>query len=172
MRPGWSSVVSSARSGRRVGARARCRRGRTPVLVLDEAHLLNYGQLDAIRMLINTAVDQDSPLSCLPVGQPTLRRTMKLAVLAALGQRTALRCTMPGMTSTGTASYIKHHLGLAGRSDQLFTDDAVTLLHITSRGFPRAVDNLCLQSLVVTFAAGESLVDEKVARSAVTEALD
>ncbi|MFG2417011.1 hypothetical protein [Streptomyces goshikiensis] len=26
------------------------------------------------------------------------------------------------MTATETASYIKHHLGLASRSDQLFTD--------------------------------------------------
>ncbi|MET8012896.1 AAA family ATPase [Streptomyces sp. NPDC005271] len=52
-------------------------RGRTPVLVLDEAHLLSYEQLEAIRMLTNTAMDQDSPLSCLLVGQPTLRRTMK-----------------------------------------------------------------------------------------------
>ncbi|MFF3734538.1 hypothetical protein ACFYXM_30645 [Streptomyces sp. NPDC002476] len=68
------------------------------------------------------------------------RRTMKLAVLAAFEQRTALRYTMPGMTSTETASYIKHHLGLAGRSDPLFIDDAVTLIHTTSRGFPRAVN--------------------------------
>ncbi|MFJ5833743.1 hypothetical protein [Streptomyces sp. NPDC093089] len=117
-------------------------------------------------------MDQDSPPSCLLVGQPTLRRTMKLAVLAALEQRTALRYTMPGMTATETASHIKHHLGLAGRSDQLFTDDAVTLIHTTSRGFPRAVNNLCLQSLVATFAAGKSLVDEKAAQSAVTEVLD
>ncbi|WP_371648191.1 MULTISPECIES: ExeA family protein [unclassified Streptomyces] len=79
-------------------------RGRTPVLVLDEAHLLSYEQLEAIRMLTNTAMDQDSPLSCLLVGQPTLRRTMKLAVLAALEQRTALRYTMPGMTASETGS--------------------------------------------------------------------
>jgi type II secretory pathway predicted ATPase ExeA len=59
-------------------------RGRTPVLVLDEAHLLAYEQLEMIRMLTNTSMDQDSPLACLLVGQPTLRRTMKLAVLAAL----------------------------------------------------------------------------------------
>ncbi|MFD5256851.1 hypothetical protein ACFWM5_28965 [Streptomyces bobili] len=65
-----------------------------------------------------------------------------------------------------------HHLGLAGRSDQLFTNDAVTLIHTTFRGFPRAVNNLCLQSLVATFAAGKSLVDEKAAQSAVTEVLD
>ena len=42
---------------------------------------------------------------------------MKLAVLAALEQRVALRYTMPPMTSTETASYLTHHLKLAGRSD-------------------------------------------------------
>jgi type II secretory pathway predicted ATPase ExeA len=32
---------------------------------------------------------------------------------------------MPPMTGTETASYITHHLRLAGRSDPLFSDDAV-----------------------------------------------
>jgi type II secretory pathway predicted ATPase ExeA len=147
-------------------------RGRTPVLILDEAHLLSYEQLETIRMLTNHAMDQDSPLACLLVGQPTLRRTMKLAVLAALEQRTALRYTMPGMTPAETTSYVKHHLGLAGRADPLFTDDAVALIHNTARGYPRAVNNLALQALVATFAANKSLVDENAARSAVSEILD
>lgn len=123
-------------------------------------------------MLTNHSMDQDSPLACLLVGQPTLRRTMKLAVLAALEQRTGLRYTMPGMTAAETASYIKHHLGLAGRADALFTDDAIDLIHSTARGFPRAVNNLALQALVATFAANKSLVDETATRSAVSEVLD
>jgi hypothetical protein len=36
----------------------------------------------------------------------------------------------------------------------------------------RVRNNLCLQSLVATFAVGRSLVDEKAAQSAVTEVLD
>jgi type II secretory pathway predicted ATPase ExeA len=147
-------------------------RGRTPVLVLDEAHLLAYEQLETIRMLTNTSLDQDSPLACLLVGQPTLRRTMKLAVLAALEQRTALRYTMPGMTQAETASYIAHHVNLAGRADQLFTEDAMNLIHSTGRGYPRAVNNLALQSLVAAFAGGKNLVDEAAARSAVSEVID
>jgi type II secretory pathway predicted ATPase ExeA len=147
-------------------------RGRTPVLVIDEAHLLTYEQLEAVRMLTNQAMDQDSPLSCLLVGQPTLRRTMKLAVLAALEQRTALRYTMPGMTATETSSYVGHHIKLAGRSDQLFTEDALNLIHTTARGYPRAVNNLALQSLVAAFASGKNLVDDAAARSAVTEVVD
>lgn len=147
-------------------------RGRTPVLVLDEAHLLTYEQLETIRMLTNQSMDQDSPLACLLVGQPTLRRTMKLAVLAALEQRTALRYSMPGMTATETSSYVAHHRKLVGRADQLFTEDALNLIHTTARGYPRAVNNLALQSLVATFASSKNLVDEPAARSAVTEVVD
>ena len=56
--------------------------------------MLRYEQLETIRMLTNHNLDADSPLACLLIGQPTLRRTMKLAVLAALEQRTALRYAM------------------------------------------------------------------------------
>jgi len=59
-------------------------RGRTPVVVIDEAHLLEHAQLESIRMLTNHDMDSASPFSCLLVGQPTLRRRMKLGALAAL----------------------------------------------------------------------------------------
>jgi type II secretory pathway predicted ATPase ExeA len=123
-------------------------------------------------MLTNHNLDADSPLACLLVGQPTLRRTMKLAVLAALEQRVALRYTMPPMTSQETASYISHHLKLAGRSDTLFSDDSVALIHTTARGYPRAVNNLALQALVATFIDGKAIVDEQAARAAITEVTD
>src|SRR5438034_608390 len=97
-------------------AAERDERGKTPVLVIDEAHLLRYEQLETIRMLTNHNLDADSPLACLLIGQPTLRRTMKLAVLAALEQRTALRYAMPPMTSQETSSYICNHLKLADRT--------------------------------------------------------
>jgi type II secretory pathway predicted ATPase ExeA len=146
------------RSGSRLTAQAsailaaeRDERGKTPVLVIDEAHLLRYEQLETIRMLTNHNLDADSPLACLLVGQPTLRRTMKLAVLAALEQRVALRYTMPPMTRSETSSYITHHLKLAGRADTLFSDDAAALIHT---------------------AAGKAIVDEAAARSAVTEVTD
>jgi type II secretory pathway predicted ATPase ExeA len=153
-------------------AAERDERGRTPVLVLDEAHLLRYEQLETIRMLTSHNMDSDSPLACLLVGQPTLRRTMKLAVLAALEQRVALRYTMPPMTEPETASYISHHVKLAGRSDTLFTSDAATLIHTAARGYPRAVNNLAIAALVAAFASGKTIIDESSARAAVTEVTD
>jgi type II secretory pathway predicted ATPase ExeA len=144
-------------------------RGRTPVLVIDEAHLLDHPQLESIRMLTNHDMDSTSPFACLLVGQPTLRRRMKLGVLAALDQRIALRYAMPPMTADETGSYLRHHLNLAGRSDTLFSDDSVTLIHQTSRGYPRAVNNIALQALVAAFADDKSIVDESSARTAVAE---
>jgi type II secretory pathway predicted ATPase ExeA len=144
-------------------------RGRTPVLVIDEAHLLDHAQLEGIRMLTNHDMDSRSPFAALLIGQPTLRRKIKLGVLAALDQRIAVRYHMTGMTSEETAGYLRHHLALAGRTDTLFSDDAITLIHTTSRGHPRAVNNLAIASLLAAFATNKAIVDESSARTAVTE---
>jgi type II secretory pathway predicted ATPase ExeA len=92
-----------------------------------------------------------------------------VGILAALDQRIAVRYTMPGMTGQETTSYITHHLTLAGRSDPLFSDDATALIHATSRGLPRAVNNLAIQALVAAYASRKAIVDETSARAAATE---
>ncbi|CAN5869423.1 ExeA family protein [soil metagenome] len=144
-------------------------RGKRVVIVVDEAHLLGADQLEELRLLTNTEMDSHSPFACLLVGQPTLRRRIKLGTFAALDQRIALRFAMPAMTSAETTSYIAQHLKLAGRSDTLFSDDALALVHQVSRGLPRAVNNLALQSLVAAYAQSKAIVDESSARAAVTE---
>jgi type II secretory pathway predicted ATPase ExeA len=75
----------------------------------------------------------------------------------------------PACCSAKTVGYVKHHLGLAGRSDPLFSDDALALIHQIGRGLPRAVNNLAVQSLVAAFAEGKGMVDESSARASVTE---
>jgi type II secretory pathway predicted ATPase ExeA len=146
-----------------------CERGRRVVVVVDEAHLLSGDQLEELRLLSNADMDARSPFACVLVGQPTLRRRMKLGAFAALDQRIALRYAMAGMDLAETGSYIGHHLKLAGRSDTLFSDDAIGLIHQVSRGLPRLVNNLALQSLVAAYATNKAIVDESSARAAVTE---
>jgi type II secretory pathway predicted ATPase ExeA len=73
------------------------------------------------------------------------------------------------MTPQETSSYLHHHLGLAGRTDTLFSDDATTLIHQTNRGYPRAVNNLALQALIAAFATNKTIVDETSTRAAITE---
>jgi type II secretory pathway predicted ATPase ExeA len=144
-------------------------RGRTPVFIVDEAHLLDHGQLESIRMLTNHDMDSRSPFACLLVGQPTLRRQIKLGVLAALDQRIAVRFQMTGMTSEETADYVHHHLELVGRTDTLFSDDALALIHDSGRGKPRSVNNLAIAALVATYTAQKKIVDASAARAAINE---
>ncbi|MGH3699575.1 MAG: hypothetical protein ACRDQY_08920 [Pseudonocardiaceae bacterium] len=59
--------------------------------------------------------------------------------------------------------------GIDSRSDTLFSDDATTLIHQTSRGYPRAINNLALQALVAAFATSKTIVDETSTRTAITE---
>ena len=144
-------------------------RGKTVVVAIDEAHLLTPDQLEELRLLTNADMDSHSPFACLLIGQPTLRRRIKLGTFAALDQRIALRYAMPPMTPAETISYINHHLSLAGRADPLFSDDAITLIHQVSRGLPRAVNNLAVQALIAAYATKKAIVDESSARSAVNE---
>lgn len=96
-------------------------RGKRVVLIVDESHLLDSEQLEQLRLLTNFDMDSRCPFACLLIGQPTLRRRMKLGSFAALDQRIALRYHIDGMDLEETAAYVKHHLGLAGRSDALFS---------------------------------------------------
>ena len=139
------------------------------VLVVDEAHLLANEQLEQLRLLTNADMDARSPLTLILLGQPTLRRRLKIGHFAALDQRIALRYHLDGLPLAETLAYLKHHLALAGRADPLFSDDAVALIHAHARGIPRAINNLAIQSLIAAYAEGKGIVDENATKAAVTE---
>src|SRR5260370_39823061 len=93
-------------------------------------------------MLTSAQLDSASPLAVLLLGQPQLRASMRLGVLAALDQRIGVRYAMAPMTPGETSEYLRHHTKLAGRSRQLFSDDAAELIHQASRRYPPAVHPL------------------------------
>lgn len=150
-------------------ALAEAERGRRVLLVVDESHLLDPDQLEDLRMITNTEMDSRSPAAVVLLGQPTLRRRLHQGTMAALDQRITLRVHMEGMDLAETLAYVRHHLGQVGRSDALFSDDALAVIHHAARGLPRAVNNLALQALVATFASDKAIVDQQAAKMAVVE---
>jgi type II secretory pathway predicted ATPase ExeA len=144
-------------------------RGKRVVLICDEAHLLDAESLEGVRCLSNLGMDQTAPFCLLLLGQPTLRHRLRQGAFTALDQRIAVRYTITGLSSAETKSYVQHHLALAGRSDTLFSDDAVALIHEVSRGLPRQVNNLAVSALIAAFASKKGIVDESAARAAVAE---
>lgn len=144
-------------------------RGRRVLLPIDEGHLLQAEQLEQLRMLTNSQMDSRATFACLLLGQPTLPRRLRQGAFAALDERIALRYSLDGMERQETGEYIAHHLKLAGRSDTIFSDDALALIHEVSRGLPRQVNNLSIQALIAAYAQSKSICDEACARAAVVE---
>jgi type II secretory pathway predicted ATPase ExeA len=137
--------------------------------MIDEAHLLGHEQLESIRMLTIYEMDSSTLFAIILIGQPTRRHNIKLGVLAAPDQRRTVRSQMKGMSGDETASYIRHHLEAAGRTADLFTDDAITQIHQAARGKPRTVNNIAVAALIATAGAGKNLVDQAAARAAIAE---
>ena len=48
-------------------------------------------------------------------------------------------------------------------------DDTTALIHATSRGLPRAVNNLAIQALIAAYAGRKAIADETSARTAAAE---
>jgi type II secretory pathway predicted ATPase ExeA len=113
-------------------------RGRRVVVVLDEAHMVDADQLEGVRLLSKRRTRQ--PLALRVCARRSAEAAQAQAQahpprrLRGLDQRVALRCSMSGMDTAETASYVAHHLKIAGRSDSLFQDDAVAVALIRSRG--------------------------------------
>ena len=100
-------------------------KGRTPVVVVDEAHLLSREMLEEIRFLLNFRMDSYSPMSLILVGQSELRDTLGKQVYEAISQRVQVRYHLPSYDRKETEGYIGKHLENAGRSPELFTDAAI-----------------------------------------------
>ena len=73
------------------------------------------------------------------------------------------------MTYEEKRSYVAHNLSICGRTDTLFSDDALGLIHQSARGLPRSVNNYCRQSLIATYAVDGTIVDEKSVKKAIVE---
>ncbi len=80
-----------------------------------------------------------------------------------------MRFCLTALGLAEAACYLRHHLGLVGRTDPVFADDAVARLHRFSGGVPRALNNVATAALVAAAAAGKAIVDDACAKAAVAE---
>jgi len=97
------------------------------------------------------------------------RLTRKLKITR--DQRVQLRCAIPSpaITAAEADGYLRAHLAHAGRSDTLFSDDAVRVICSHARGMPRAINRLATTALLAACAAGKTIADESSARTAIAE---
>ena len=121
--------------------------GKTVLIILDEAHLLQTGPLEELRLLTNFKMDSYDPFILVLSGQSDLRRTMDFAVMEPFNQRIAMRYHMPGLDLNECKQYIRHHLKLAGAQEPILDERAVEAVHELSFGIPRKIGAITEQAL-------------------------
>jgi len=146
----------------------RARIGQSVVLILDEAHLLDPGTLEQIRLLSNFEGPRQKHLQILLVGQPELKATLALLELRQLQQRITLRAVIPALSSQETREYIQRRLQTAGARDlDLFTERAISRIAAYTGGIPRIVNVVCEHGLLIGYADQRRRLDIDVAERAV-----
>lgn len=124
--------------------------GKTPVIILDEAHLMEHDTLQELILITNFQMDSRVPFLLVLIGQPDLRDKLKRRMHEPLNQRIALRYHMAGVIDDEEArAYVLHHLKLAGRMDPLFEDQAFSMLRQLGQGLPRKMGNLAVGAMTL-----------------------
>ena len=129
----------------------RCRRRSTTVLIVDEAHLLDWDVLEEIRLLGNLETAREKLLQIVLVGQPELDRNLDSPQLRQLKQRVMLRCKLEPLRQCEVRPYIERRLSVAGaRSEKIsFPEHTVDLIYDYSSGIPRVINTICENALVI-----------------------
>lgn len=124
--------------------------GKTPVIILDETHLMDHDTLQELILITNFQMDSRVPFLLVLIGQPDLRDKLKRRMHEPLNQRITLRYHMAGITTDEEArDYVLHHLKLAGRPDPLFEEQAYGMLRQLGQGLPRKIGNIALSAMTL-----------------------
>src|SRR5918992_3221631 len=139
-------------------------RGLRTVLIVDEAQGLSPHVLEEIRLLSNFESNTAKQLQIILTGQPELREVLNNPDLRQLKQRVALRCEIKPLPNVEeTERYISSRLLVAGaeRTD-IFSPGAIDYIFRCSEGIPRQINNLCDNSLLTGFSAGEEVIGRAI----------
>jgi general secretion pathway protein A len=127
--------------------------GRTTVLIIDEAHNLEWDVLEEVRLLGNLETPRGKLLQIVMAGQPELDRKLDAPSLRQLKQRIALRYTLRPFDEQETIAYIQTRLARAGMPEQtVFPAPVLREIYIRSQGIPRLINAICDNLLLTAFA--------------------
>lgn len=121
---------------------------RQPILLIDEAQQLRPETIDQLRLLTNPTLDNICPLVLIMTGQVELSGRLNNPSYEAFNQRVGVRYRLMPMEEDEAHKYIDFHLKRAGAVEEIFTSEAKQLIFDYTRGIPRKMNRLCLNTMI------------------------
>ena len=127
--------------------------GRTTVLIVDEAHNLEWDVLEEIRLLGNLENRKGKLLQIVLAGQQELDRKLDAPEFRQLKQRISLRCALRGFDLDETVAYVNSRMARAGLKGQtVIPPQLLEEIHYRAQGIPRLINAICDNLLLTAFA--------------------
>jgi len=144
----------------------------TPVIIIDEAHLLSHEMLEETRFLLNYKMDSQNPMALIIVGQSELRAKFSKEIYEPICQRIDFRFKLPAFDRSQTGDYISAHMAYSGEIRQIFTDSAIKAVFDYSGGYARKINKLCTLSLMTAAQQNLRSIDEALVFFVIEQELD
>ena len=142
--------------------------GRSFILIVDEAQNISYDMLEDIRLLSNMEDGDRNLISIFLVGQPELNLKLRQPRCRPVYQRISMRYHIRPLNKTDTREYVQTRLRTAGseRATGLFTSGALSALHKYSGGYPRMINVLADNALLIGYSKGSDRIGASMVREA------
>jgi len=138
--------------------------GLLPVVIVDEAHLLDREMLEEVRFLLNFKMDSQSPMTLILSGQTELWEKLKLQSYSAIRQRIDIQCMVLRLDRLQTDGYIKTHMAYAGSEKDIFSEAAIDDIFKFSGGISRLVNKVCTNALIYGAQNRKSIIDDRMVK--------
>lgn len=144
-------------------------RKQTPVLIIDEAHLMRLEVFAQLHTIGQFEMDSRPLMPVILSGQNNLVDKLMYHSSRPLASRVVGRGHMEGLKLKEMAGYLKHHLEIAGIREQLFSDEAILAIHQGSGGLLRRANILARGALIAAATEKCNVVAGEHVRIASTE---
>jgi len=141
----------------------------TPVLIIDEAHLLKRAVFTQLHTLAQFEFDSKPVMPMVLCGQDGLLDILMSNNVRPLASRVLGRNHLEAIKKEVMEDYLNHHIKLAGSSKKLFSDEAIFAIHQGSGGLLRKANSLAKTALLACVMDESSLVSAEHVRVASTE---
>lgn len=136
--------------------------GKTSVLVIDEAHLLNADLAEEVRLLSNFETSEQKLLQIILAGQEELDAVLDLNSMRPVRQRIALRVHIGPLAGSEVRRYLQSRWTRAGAQRPLpFMDAAVEMVGSASGGIPRLINVIADAALLNAYGVGLTTIDRE-----------
>lgn len=135
-------------------------KGKTSVLVIDEAQNLRPPLFETLRQLLNFETNTQKLLQIVLFGQNEL--ATKIDRLPELKDRITIFGALSSLTKEDINTILEFRWKLAGGNDHPFTEEAAAAIYRYSKGSPRKLCKLCDNALIRAFSNDLKIVEHPI----------